>query len=91
MRLVRPDWVTASPTSPEDILRENQNSNIWEPPSDWAGKDTVVINCSTSAKMYNLTLFDVLKIDDASGDVNDKSGEKEEGEAGDGPDQAVVR
>ena len=50
-----------------------------------------MINCSTSAKMYNLTLFDVLKIDDASGDVNDKSGEKEEGEAGDGPDQAVVR
>ena len=42
--------------------------------------------------MYNLTLFDVLKIDDASGDVNDKSGKKkEEGEAGDGPDQAVVR
>ena len=50
-----------------------------------------MINCSTSAKMYNLTLFDVLKIDDASGDVNDKSGEKGEGEAGDGPDQAVVR
>ena len=42
--------------------------------------------------MYNLTIFDVLKIDDISGgDVNDKSGEREEGEAGDGPDQAVVR